>query len=478
MLHRWKSLPITSILFIAAILRLHNISRESLWVDEAYSVRVSQLPLAEIIYEATQDTHPPLYHILLHYWLIPFSVTEMSVRLFSVLCSIGIVYMIYKIGKLIFNRKIGLIAGIITAVNTFQIYYAQEARMYSLLGFLGLMSVYFFARIVKHKHSLKYQIGYVLSTTLLLYTHFHGWFLFLVQAVFVLISFVPNLKKFNLVDNKPLLIIQIIVLVLYIPWSIIIWGQYSLHSESWIPRPTLYSFPSGFREFSGSAQLAVLFTLLSLWAFFRKTQIVFAIFISIGILLITPFIISHTVLSIFKPKFLIIVSLLWFLIIAFGYTQIKDKFFKLLIIVIFLISTFFSLNTYYISTKKEQWRELAEYINFNVRQKDLIIVHAGYCLDNGLKYYLNRKDIPMIPFPAETVTKNVDVTHEHFFELRKVLSMSNRVWYVHCHPSDPLNLIETNLSGMFGQTQVFKFQGLELRLFESKKNTEVLTPVP
>ena len=68
------------------------------------------------------------------------------------------VLLIYKFGKELFNKNAGLIAALIMAVSVFQIKYSQEARTYSLIVFLTLLSNYFFLRLLSG-YKFKYVSG-------------------------------------------------------------------------------------------------------------------------------------------------------------------------------------------------------------------------------------------------------------------------------------------------------------------------------
>ena len=65
------------ILLIALVLRLISIN-QSLWLDEAINVNVaSTLDVKKLIFEyALGDFHPPLFHIILKYWIDVFGSSE------------------------------------------------------------------------------------------------------------------------------------------------------------------------------------------------------------------------------------------------------------------------------------------------------------------------------------------------------------------------------------------------------------------
>lgn len=174
------------ILLLSIILRLINVN-QSLWLDEAAQVTMSQLSIQEIIFGRIGDFHPPLSYIIYHYWL-NFGRSEIILRLPTILAGAGSVFAIYLLGKSLFSKKTGLLAAFLLCVNPFHIYYSQEVRMYSFACLFSLISTYFFMMNTKQMTSnKKISIGYVISSLLLLFTHYMGGFIILSQLMIALV---------------------------------------------------------------------------------------------------------------------------------------------------------------------------------------------------------------------------------------------------------------------------------------------------
>src|SRR5690606_7498289 len=77
---------------------------------------------------------------------------------------------IYLLACRLFDRRAGLVAAAIAAVAPFQVYYAQEARMYALLGLAATTMTYFFARAWTGNRRLDW-IAFGLSGAVTLYAH-------------------------------------------------------------------------------------------------------------------------------------------------------------------------------------------------------------------------------------------------------------------------------------------------------------------
>lgn len=141
---RWALRGIGLALLAAALgLRLYRLEAQSLWYDEGASARLSEGPLRRILEGAAQDIHPPLYYLLLHAWM---GAAGRSVFAMRALSAMGGVLLVAAIGALAgrwFGRQAGLWAMALMAVHPFAVYYAQEVRMYTLLGLWAALHTLF-----------------------------------------------------------------------------------------------------------------------------------------------------------------------------------------------------------------------------------------------------------------------------------------------------------------------------------------------
>jgi 4-amino-4-deoxy-L-arabinose transferase-like glycosyltransferase len=141
---RKSTIFILGILIFSGVLRIINLN-QSVWLDEATTALTTALTLRQFFSGfIVSDFHPPLYYLLIKFWVMIFGSSEVSVRIPSLLFSVGSVYLTYLVAKKLFDEKAGLIAAILIAVNGLSVYYAQEARSYSMTTFLALLMVYFY----------------------------------------------------------------------------------------------------------------------------------------------------------------------------------------------------------------------------------------------------------------------------------------------------------------------------------------------
>jgi 4-amino-4-deoxy-L-arabinose transferase-like glycosyltransferase len=168
----------------AALLRLYALSGESFWFDEAYSVWVARHSVAWHIALSTQRIFPPLYYLLLHFWLA-LGTSELAVRSLSALIGLLCVVAVYLLARRLFDERVGLYSAVLLAISPLHIWYSQEARMYILVAALGLCSAYFMLLSLR-EGGLWHWSAYALSTALLMNAHYFAVFLVPFQNAYVL----------------------------------------------------------------------------------------------------------------------------------------------------------------------------------------------------------------------------------------------------------------------------------------------------
>ncbi len=206
----WREIiVVAAILAIAALLRFAAIGSKSFWVDEAYSATIARDTAREIILiTARDDAHPPLYYLALSWWSRAFGTNDAALRALGALASTLTVAGTYWLGRRLGGRPVATVAAFLTAVAPFQVFAAQEARMYPLLGLLVLLSWVTLLIAVDGKRWG--WVAYVASSTLALYTHYLALLVLLGQAIFVLVAASRTRQAW--------LVSQLAIILLYLPW--------------------------------------------------------------------------------------------------------------------------------------------------------------------------------------------------------------------------------------------------------------------
>jgi mannosyltransferase len=137
-------------------LRVILLGSRGMWLDETFSVWQANHSVADLLQWTVQlDQHPPLYYLLLHYWIAVNGDTPYYARLLSVLFGAGTIPIIYLIGKRLSGVVVGLAAAVFLALSPFNIYFAQETRMYTLLMFNAAVAIYALARLLTDSRSIR-----------------------------------------------------------------------------------------------------------------------------------------------------------------------------------------------------------------------------------------------------------------------------------------------------------------------------------
>ena len=210
------------------------ISNNSIGGDEPFSIYYAQMDIGSIINCLSAGNNPPFYEIFLHFWVKLFGISELSVRLPSLIFSSITVFYIYKLGVKHLNNKIAIYSGIIFIFSNYHILLTHESRSYALLGMLTIMSMYYFLGLISliskpldgtNKSAgisvRKYYFALILVNIILIYTHYFGFFVLIVQVLFFLFY-----KKLIINYWKQFLIMLGILVLLFSPNIVVFFTRF------------------------------------------------------------------------------------------------------------------------------------------------------------------------------------------------------------------------------------------------------------
>ena len=166
-----------AVLVIVAALVLRFWTRSDLWLDEALTVNIARLPIHEIPSYLRRDGAPPLFYVLLHFWMGLFGTSDVAVRSLSGVFGVVTVPLAWVAGKRLGGRKVGWAAMLLVATSPFATRYDTETRMYALVVLLTILGFLALDRSLRQpRPGNLIAVGAV--TGLLLYTHY--WSLYLI----------------------------------------------------------------------------------------------------------------------------------------------------------------------------------------------------------------------------------------------------------------------------------------------------------
>ncbi|MFB0538264.1 MAG: glycosyltransferase family 39 protein [Anaerolineae bacterium] len=182
-------------IILAFALRVYQLDAKSIWFDESHSLNRASLDLLSIASGkqiwgdmVSQDrTHVPFYFFLLHFLIKLAGDSDFTLRFLSVIFGVLTVPLIYIMGKKLGYPRVGLWAALLATFSPFYLWYSQEARMYTLLVFLGLLSVYCLLRAIG-ENKVGWYATYAATATAMLYTSLFSFELFTFEGILGLLA--------------------------------------------------------------------------------------------------------------------------------------------------------------------------------------------------------------------------------------------------------------------------------------------------
>lgn len=195
------------ILFIGMVARTIAIDRELLWGDEALTLVLSEWGAGLLIFAPVDPTGP--FYYLLHKLFIPHGASVAEVRGISLVAGILAIPSIYVLGRLCIGRRGALAAAAASALSFPLVDYSQEARSYSLLVLLVLLSAIglngWIRQVEASRPAVSWLILFVAATVLAFSTHLTSIFWIIPAVVggtwLVLVRGSVEAKRLHLLSN-------------------------------------------------------------------------------------------------------------------------------------------------------------------------------------------------------------------------------------------------------------------------------------
>lgn len=226
---------VIALAYLAA--RLWRLTDSCLWFDEVFSIHAAEHSWSDLLPFVAKDLiHPPLFYLLLKLWITAGGESLLWLRLFPVLFAVLALVPFWMLCRELKLRSTTIIAAFgLFAVNGALIKYAQEMRMYSLLLFLSLVSIWLFSRFFFRGKSFWML---VLANVVLVYSHHFGWFVIASEVVAIAIA-----QRIKILQT---LLMLGVVAAAFVPWIVALFrfaepGSSVTQNIGWMQRPGLRS---------------------------------------------------------------------------------------------------------------------------------------------------------------------------------------------------------------------------------------------
>ena len=228
---------IVASLLLAAAVCFPGLDARSLWFDEALSGMIARLSTLQVLANAAGSSHPPGYYLLLHLWYFA-GAGEFALRFPSTWFSLAAVALVARLGRDLANRRVARLAALGMALAPFQVYYAQEARMYSLAIALSAGVIWTFLRGVRGNDRQVWWV-YGVLVALGLYVHYYVALVVLALHLWLLLDW-SRVRRVLL----PLAVADGLAAAVFLPQLVQFLtetGEYLGGVTSWQARPTVLS---------------------------------------------------------------------------------------------------------------------------------------------------------------------------------------------------------------------------------------------
>ena len=237
---------------LVACFELSLIPRQSLWIDEIFSLAMATghslehpaatadktkgdfietpfpMPAADwqhyLKHEAwpaspvrvlravlLSDSSPPFYYLLLYFWTLVWGTSDFALRSFSVLCSLGCFPFVVSVARRTGGPQSVGPACILFPLAPLVFYYSTEGRMYSLILLALLATAWTTLRLQEEGSSLSGNMMWIGSSAAGLLTHYFFFFPWAGMVIFLLL-------RPGKLSRRDILLFLLAVSLIILPW--------------------------------------------------------------------------------------------------------------------------------------------------------------------------------------------------------------------------------------------------------------------
>ena len=486
-----NSWPVLGLLTLAALgLRFFKLGFRSIWLDEAYSLKLAAADFAGIIRGAAGDIHPPLFHLLLGGWIRVWGTSEIAARSLSALCGTLLVPVIFKLTEaLTQNRRAAWGSAALAAVSPYFIEISRSARMGALLALTSALAIYFFWKFFE-TGALRFGAGFVVATLAALYTHYFGFLMYFSIHLFMFMGIGKIVQ--TRAWRQRWMFLQLYILLGYMFWLPVLWKHLHLGGPAWRgtgagwtePLHSFYSVVVGTACWSlmdkalvlTSLGLALFMVLLAIaprleqayaafpprnWGFI--TTLVLA---PLGLVLLY----SWNRINVFDNRYLSTVGMMLLVVAGVLLAQLPWRRAAPVWLLVFLGFALPLGHQYFVYGYYDNWRAVARHIAATAQPSDRVALYPAWN-ETPLEYYLpdflSIQGLPGTFDPLSGETQNyfpIDPANVH--HLQSLFKPSGRVWLVLVNEGEEQDLIRTWFAGHFHVREAVKIGGIWIGLWE------------
>jgi hypothetical protein len=185
---RWAALA--AVVAVAIVLRAVFVGTQSLGYEEVFTRTIVAAPTLAGVWHGVRATEstPPLYYVLSWLWVqITGSLSATSLRMISLIAGVATVPVGFLAVRRLVGERVALAVAWLCAVSPILVIYSVYARAYALLVLVAALSLWALAALLE-RPSWRSWLGWTLSATLCLWTHYFAVFVVIAEVCVLLVK--------------------------------------------------------------------------------------------------------------------------------------------------------------------------------------------------------------------------------------------------------------------------------------------------
>lgn len=513
----WPNRPVMALLILAlllgAALRLYHLGEQSLWYDEGASLFLRHLVDSHLtILHPSANNEPPMNAVLTRVWyglvrtLTQYPViseqNDFLIRLLPGLCAIASLPLIFLVGRRILGGDwAALFATFLFAVSPFQIYYAQELRIYAFYVLIGLLTLWAMIDALERDRWWAWALM-TLGMTVMMYSHYVSvWNIFALNLFFVCSVWAYRRLFWKWVAANAAMM-ALILPAIYLAWrfnKVLLTVKYAWYPElTW--KTGLITFKNFFAGYGPAAWaywplflMAAALFVLGLWSLRRRWPMA-VLLAAVAVVPIAANVAmwTHRPFSFYEHRLFIFSAVAATWAIAQGIHALKRPVLMTIALALLTAFTLPGLRDYYAHRlhpieihrlavyDKVDFRSAAAHIQANLEPGDLV-GHANHFMVYPMKHYLSANQVRLGMSEVDEQIfidgfGNVPLLQRHDLmpvPIEQATREARRVWFTESYGftfeykplTDP---IRAWLDTHWTQVERHTFNGLYVTLYQRK----------
>ena len=227
----------------------------SYWGDEAIAIGIALHPVGSLPHYLANDGSPPLYYLILHFWMELFGRSGPATHALSMVGGLLAIPAAWWSGEKLFGRRAARAAAALVATCAYLDYYSTETRMYSWLVLAAILAITCFV-LAYRGAGRSYWVAATVLMAAVLYLHYYGLYLLAATVIAGSLAAVRSRSRERL---RATIAYGLACLVAFAPWAPQFFYQLYNTGAPWAPHPSVLDlFGDSFNALASAAWAAIL----------------------------------------------------------------------------------------------------------------------------------------------------------------------------------------------------------------------------